>query len=212
MHTLIQGLRAGLETVRSCPGLGRLANAHRHINRTCLGGLGTCTHTQSPNVRTHTRTHTITITLTQAHGNAHETTHTPTPFCPSGARARCAARTGGRADGGGGGGYTDIQGADPKLARLLSYLSVGRDYRPCLVAAEAGRGRQVRVDRAAQGQPDPRGRPDDGHSSEYRTRSRVSKHGWRNRGDRGDLPLRAPSIPFPGWDPRDQYITKMGPF
>ena len=27
-----------------------------------------------------------------------------------------------------------------------------------------------------------------------------------------DLPLRAPSIQFPGWDPGDQYITKMGPF
>ena len=27
-----------------------------------------------------------------------------------------------------------------------------------------------------------------------------------------DLPLLAPSIPFPGWNPGDQYITKMGLF
>ena len=41
-----------------------------------------------------------------------------------------------------------------------------------------------------------------------------SAHGWRNRGGGTgrDLPLPAPSISFPGWDPGGQYITKMGPF
>ena len=28
----------------------------------------------------------------------------------------------------------------------------------------------------------------------------------------GTFPLRAPSIPFPGWDRGDQYITKIDPF
>ena len=56
--------------------------------------------------------------------------------------------------------------------------------------------------------------------------------GWRNRGTGRDLPLllllllllllsseetffdllRAPLIPFRGWDPGDQYITEKGPF
>ena len=27
-----------------------------------------------------------------------------------------------------------------------------------------------------------------------------------------DLPLRTPLISFPGWDPGNQYITKMDPF
>ena len=43
----------------------------------------------------------------------------------------------------------------------------------------------------------------------------AHRHGWRNRGggETGrDLPLRAPSIPFPGWDPGDPIYTKMGPF
>ena len=40
-------------------------------------------------------------------------------------------------------------------------------------------------------------------------------HGWRNRGggrDRGDLPLRAPLISFPGWDPGGPIYNKNEPF
>ena len=39
------------------------------------------------------------------------------------------------------------------------------------------------------------------------------RHGWRNRGEPGGtFPSGAPLIPFPGWDPGTQYITKMDPF
>ena len=31
-------------------------------------------------------------------------------------------------------------------------------------------------------------------------------------GDRGDLPLRAPQIPFPGWDQGDPIYNENGPF
>ena len=42
----------------------------------------------------------------------------------------------------------------------------------------------------------------------------VSLHGWRNQGGGAgrDFPLRAPLIPFPGWDPGDRMYNENGSF